>query len=139
MTEKDELFLLFHREGAYELCAALLDAQRTRQTLIELTDVPTRSLDRRIAEARELSLIEFVPTVKSERVVALQPDTLPEPFHRRCTALLKYHRATTQNGRRGDASFRPLHRDNLNEPQHHDAPLKHMNSFSGRSRFKRRR
>lgn len=139
MTNSDALDAFFHREGAYELCAALLDETRTRQALIELIDTSERTLDRRISDARDLSLVTLVPTTEPERVIALEPDVLPEPFYERCTVLLDYHRSTAPADHSHDASFRPLHRNNLNETQHREAPLQHANAVGGDSSFIRRR
>lgn len=139
MTTSDALDAFFHREGAYELCAALLNEPRTRQALIELIDTSERTLDRRITEARDLSLVTLVPTTEPERVVALEPDVLREPFHERCTVLLEYHRSTTPDDHSRDVPLRPLHRNNLNETRHRDAPLQHINAVGGNSSFAYRR
>lgn len=135
MRDTEVLSSFFHREGAYELCTALLDGDRTRQELITLTDTAERTLARRITEGRELSLITFVPTTGTERTIALNHDDLPQPIHERCRLIRDYHRSTTTDENAPETAVRPFHRDHLGEPEYHDAPVEHSDISGGTSTF----
>ncbi|MFC6718899.1 hypothetical protein ACFQGT_14530 [Natrialbaceae archaeon GCM10025810] len=142
MRSSDALKAFLDREGGYEICTALLPERQTRQDLLELIAVSPRTIDRRLTEAQDLSLIQREPTTGTELLFSLNQDELPDEHLVICKAILDHHAATDTHSETLDPAEIDLHRSNLNrgrgEETHSEPRLVHANVAGGASTFIRR-
>lgn len=140
MTAEDPLQAFLHREGAYEICTALLGTRRSRQALLSMIALPERTIDRRLNEGEELELIEPIPTTGTERVFGLHEERLSEENRAIVDSLRAYFRLSSNEEESGtELAEIDLHRSAITEQEPPTDPRAvhhvHANTVGGESRF----
>jgi hypothetical protein len=129
---RESLHEFLSRQGGYELCAALLRDDRSRQELIELVDASEATIDRLLNEDA-VHAIQRVPTTGSELVFMLDNSALRQDDLDICETLRIVHTDSDD-----ETIMVPISRDNIDRSVYDpDAPVtyQHANTRAGYSKF----
>lgn len=128
----DSLHEFLLDQGGYELCAALLQDDRSRQELIALVDASEATIDRQL-NRNDVHAIQRVPTTDSELVFTLDNSALHPADRKLCDVLRTVH---TESG--SETVSEPISRDNINRSLSDPdsaASYEHANARAGYSKF----